>query len=142
MYLFRLLVAIWLFGLVGTTVELLFLEHIDGILQLIPLILLALAIIASGWYLARPDNASLAAYRATLGLLVISGFVGLYLHYRGNVEFEKEREPTIAGFQLIWEALRGATPALAPGTMIFLALIGYALTLARRPEIHDSAAKA
>ena len=32
--------------------------------------------------------------------------------------------PFSGGVQLVWEALRGATPALAPGTMILLGLMG------------------
>jgi hypothetical protein len=60
----------------------------------------------------------------------VSGLVGLFLHYRGNVEFERERDPSLHGFPLLWHAITGATPTLAPGTMVFLALIGVAMLLA------------
>lgn len=55
---------------------------------------------------------------------VVTGVAGLVLHYRGNAEFELERVPTRAELELVWEALRGATPALAPGSMILLGLMG------------------
>jgi len=50
------------------------------------------------------------------------------LHYRGNVEFERERDPSLSGLALVWEALRGATPSLAPGAMAQLGLLGLAIT--------------
>ena len=130
MYLFRLLLAIWGFGLIGTTGELLLLEHFDGLLQVIPLAVLAIGFATSIWYVLRPGHASLKAFQVTLGLFAVSGLVGLFLHYRGNVEFERERDPTLHGLQLFWHAITGATPALAPGTMVFLALIGVAIMLA------------
>jgi hypothetical protein len=131
MYLSRLLLAIWFVGVLGTTAELLLLEHFDGALQMIPLALFATGLAIGAWYAARPDSASLAAFRAVLVLFAVSGVVGLYLHYRGNVEFERERDATLGGVQLVWNALTGATPALAPATMALLALIGYAVTVAR-----------
>lgn len=130
MYLFRLLLAIWSFGLLGTIGELLLLEHFDGVLQSIPLALLGLGAAASVWFLRRRNRVSLRAFEATLGLFALSGAVGLFLHYRGNVEFELERDPSLRGIQLFWHAITGATPALAPGTMVFLALIGLALMIA------------
>ena len=55
-----------------------------------------------------------------------SGVLGLYLHYRGNVEFELEMYSSLRGFELFWEALKGATPALAPAAMAHLGLVGLA----------------
>jgi hypothetical protein len=49
-------------------------------------------------------------------------------HYQGNMEFELETYPSISGLALFKEAMMGATPALAPGTMIELGLIGLAYT--------------
>jgi len=130
MYLFRLLLAIWGLGLIGTTGELLLLEHFDGALQLIPLAVLAVGFAISIWYVLSPGRGSLKAFEMTLVLFAVSGLIGVLLHYRGNVEFERERDPTLHGFQLFWHSITGATPALAPGTMIFLASIGVAMILA------------
>jgi hypothetical protein len=44
------------------------------------------------------------------------------------MEFELETYPSISGLALFKEAMMGATPALAPGTMIELGLIGLAYT--------------
>ena len=57
-------------------------------------------------------------------LVLASGIVGVVLHYRGNADFELEMRANIRGVELIWNALTGATPALAPGTMILLGLLG------------------
>jgi len=135
MYLPRLLLAIFFVGLLGTTAELFFLEHYEDVKQFIPLVVAVPGFAIGGWYAARPNAASLRGFRAVLLLFVVSGLAGLFLHYRGNVEFEKERDATLGGLPLIWEALRGATPALAPGTMIFLALIGYAATVSRHSPL-------
>ena len=53
-----------------------------------------------------------------------TGVLGLILHFKGNVEFELELHPSMGGFELVWEGLRGAFPALAPGAMAQLGLLG------------------
>jgi hypothetical protein len=42
------------------------------------------------------------------------------------VEFERELNPDASGFSLFRDAMMGATPALAPGTMILLGAVGWA----------------
>jgi hypothetical protein len=66
--------------------------------------------------------------RLLMLLFVLSGLVGLALHYKGNVEFEREMYPTLAGWQLFKQAMTGATPALAPGTMSLFGLLGWLYT--------------
>lgn len=132
MYLQRVLLAIWFFGLLGLCTELVFLEHYEDAPQFIPFAVIALGLLAGGWYGLRPGAASLRAFRATLVALGLTGLVGVVLHYRGNAEFERERDPTIGGIRLVWESLTGATPALSPGTLVLFAFIGYALLVSRR----------
>lgn len=55
---------------------------------------------------------------------VAAGLLGLYYHYTGNSEFELEMRPSMEGFELVWESLKGATPALAPGTLVQFGLLG------------------
>jgi hypothetical protein len=131
MYLYRLLMAIFALGLLGTAMELLLLEHFEDALQFIPLVLIGLGLGVATWYWRSRSAASSKAFRGTIALFALAGLVGVFLHYRGNVEFEKERAPELSGLRLVWEALRGATPALAPGSMILLAAIGYAAMKAR-----------
>jgi hypothetical protein len=126
MYLGRLLLAIFFFGILGTAAELLLLGHFEDIQQFIPLVLIAIAVVAVVWFAKRPSPASLTLFRTTLVLFAVSGLLGVYFHYSGNVEFEMEREESLSGLRLFWEAMTGATPALAPGSMVLLAAIGYA----------------
>lgn len=131
MYLSRLLLATLVFGLVGVAAELLLIGHFEDMKQLIPLLLIAAALAIAAWYARSDGAAARRAFRVALALLAFSGLLGQYLHYRGNVEFELERDPALGGIALFWESMTGATPALAPGTMILLAIVGYAYSVSR-----------
>ena len=63
---------------------------------------------------------------------VLSDVAGVALHYQGNVEFELELQPDASGLPLVWQALKGATPALAPGTMMLLGALGLTCTSRQR----------
>lgn len=127
-----LLLAVLLFGVLGTLAELYLLEHYEDWWQLVPLLLLggAAPVIARCW--ALPSAATLRALQGLMLLFVIAGALGVYQHYTGNAEFELEMYPRRAGFELFWESLKGATPALAPGTMTIFGLLGLA-TIFRHP---------
>lgn len=129
MYLSRLLVAMWVLATLGTFAELLLLGHYEDAWQLAPLVTIGLLSIAGAWYLAKRSRAALTTFRALLVVAALSGIAGLYLHYSGNVEWERESDPAIAGADLFVAAMTGATPALAPGAMVLIALIGWALTI-------------
>lgn len=131
MYLQRVLLAIWVAGLLGVAAELVLLEHYEDLKQLIPFAVIAIGLAAVGWLVARPGVAATRAFASVVALFGLSGLIGLILHYRGNAEFERERDPAIGGMTLVWESLTGATPALAPGTMILFAFIGYAVLVSR-----------
>jgi hypothetical protein len=124
----RLLLAILAFGLIGTSTELWLLGHYEDIWQWLPLVLSGLGLVALAWHGLAPRRASLMTLRGVMVLVSVSGFVGTFQHYRGNVEFERELSPNLGGFTLFAEAMQGATPALAPGTMTLLGLLGLAAT--------------
>jgi hypothetical protein len=120
-----LLLALWL-GLAGTGLELLFLEHFGEWRQILPLALVGAGLLVLLW--KAVDRGALPNH-VLLGLMVLlalGGVLGLVFHYRGNVEFELEMYPTRSGFDLVRKALTGATPALAPGSLVQLALLGIA----------------
>ena len=118
------LLALLLLGLIGTAAELLLLGHDEDVWQLVPLVLLGAALIASVWEAAAPSRASRGAFRPVMLLLVICGPLGLWLHYRGNAAFELESEPGLSGLTLFREAMTGGIPALAPGAMTLFGLLG------------------
>ena len=129
-----LLLATLALGLVGTGAELLLLEHFEDPWQLVPLVLLGLGIVIVLWHVFHRGRTSLRALQGLMLLFLIAGAVGVFLHYRGNVEFELERTPGAAGWTLFTESMMGATPALAPGAMVQLALIGLAYAF-RHPAL-------
>jgi len=70
-------------------------------------------------------------------VMVVTGGVGVALHMRGGLEFQTESEPDAPRRVLYWKMLRAkAPPALAPGVLIQLGLLG--LIYVHRPAEHGS----
>ncbi len=131
--------AILLFGLTGSGTELLLLNHHEDFKQAIPLALVAAALLTLAWHAAAASRTSVRALRAVMFLFVLAGLVGVALHFQSTLEFQREIDPSLRGFQLVMKALRAkAPPALAPGVMIQLGLIGLAFTY-RHPALDTSA---
>ena len=130
-----LLLCALLLGMTGTLAELILLEHTESNTQWIPLVLLALSMIAAVIAGVRPARATLLALRVIMTACIIAGGIGLYLHYSGNVEFELEMYPGLAGRELFWKSITGATPALAPGIFIHYTLLSEIYTW-RHPRLN------
>jgi hypothetical protein len=131
----RLLLAILLLGMTGTAVELLLLDHDEDFTQLIPLVLLVLGGGVALWNAGVRSRGSVLAIHVVMALFVGSGLLGVYFHYAANVEFQHEIDPALSGMALWWTALRAKTPpAIAPGTMVLLGLLGFAYAY-RQPAV-------
>ena len=115
-------------GLVGLGAELLLLEHFEDWRQKIPLALLSLALLVLLWHGVDRRGAPVRALQLVMVVFIAAAAIGMTLHYQGNVEFELELRPSLSGMELFRKSMMGATPALAPGSMIQLALIGLAYT--------------
>ena len=124
----KLLLITLLVSLVGTTAELVLLEHFEDVWQWVPIAIMTAALLTLGWHALERGPKSLNVLRALMVLSLASGFVGLLLHYQGTVEIELEMYPDLAGWQLFKDSMMGATPALAPGAMMQIGLIGLAWT--------------
>lgn len=134
----RLLLATLIFGTAGMDAELLLIGHIEGRLQVLPVLLLGLACLSLVWLTARPSRAAVRGVQALMTLSVLSGVAGIVLHYQGNTAFELEMYPDMTGLELVQKTLTGATPVLAPGSMALLGLVGLAAAL-RHPLIQATA---
>ena len=133
-----MLLAIFLLGSVGIGVELVLLNHVESLLQWIPLVLILLSFCVLGWHAIRASTVSIRAIQWTMAAFIAAGLTGVYFHHQGSVEFKLESNPSMAGWQLFWQAIRSKTPpALAPGIMIQLGLIGLAYTY-RHPALFTS----
>jgi hypothetical protein len=119
------LAGLFLLGSIGTAAELVLLEHTEDAWQIVPLGLLSVGWVLLGVLVARPSLVTARMFQTLMIAFVSSGLVGVGLHYNSNVEFERELQPDAAGWFLTWEALKGATPALAPGAMMLLGGIGW-----------------
>jgi hypothetical protein len=121
-------------SLIGTTAELLMLDHRETFTQWIPYGVFGVGILATAAVAIKPNALTLNVLRLAMLLLVATGVVGLYFHYRGNVAFELEMSPALRGWALIKGALTGATPTLAPGAMSQIGLLGLLFTY-RHPAL-------
>ena len=114
-------------GLAGTTADLLLIEHYEGVLQFPALGMLALSGLALIWLVSSASPAAARTFQGVMLLMVAAGAVGAVLHFRGNMEFQLEVDPSLAGFALIEKVARAtAPPLLAPFNMSLLGLVGLA----------------
>lgn len=127
----RLLIAILFFGLLGTGTELILIGHDEDGWQIVPLVVLAIAVLASLMMVTMRSTPSASAatrlFRGAMVLLMLSGATGSVLHFRASMEFKREVDPSLSGFALFSSVVQTkAPPALAPGTMALLGLLGCA----------------
>lgn len=113
-------------GILGLIAELLLIEHTESRIQWIPLICLFAGVVSCVWLTVRPGRSALKFFQLVMAVFVVAGLAGLYFHYAGNVEFALERDSALSGASLVWKALRGASPSLAPGALAQLGLLGLA----------------
>lgn len=119
------MLAILVFGLIGTAVELLLLGHDEGLGQLVPVVLIVAALFVVTWHVVWQTPLSLVAMRVLMAAFIASGALGVALHSKGSVEFQKEIDRSIHGFELFKKVIQSkAPPALAPGLMAQLGLLG------------------
>ena len=121
----RMLLALLVFGLAGIAFELISFAHYEDAKQVIPLVTIGAAFVAIGLQTAAPGRGSVRIFQAAMLLLIVTGVTGVVLHGQGNMEFQLEMDPTLAGWPLLSNILHAKSPpALAPGVMAQLGLLG------------------
>lgn len=129
----QLILALVFIGIVGLEIELALLRHAESFSQWIPHIVLLVGFIATLLIYLRPGPTTVRVFQTMMWIFVVVGLLGVFFHLKGNVEFAVERDPSLSGARLIWKVLRGATPALAPGALSQLGLLGLLYTY-KHPE--------
>ena len=125
----RILLGILLLGVIGIMAELLLLAHYEDASQWIPLVLNAVTMLLCALVALRPSRGLLRLFQTVMVLMIISGGLGMYLHLGANMEFQLEMDATLSGWALLKKSMVAkAPPALAPGAMTQLGLIGLAYT--------------
>ena len=130
-----ILLAILLLGTAGIMAELLLLAHYEDVTQWIPIALGAVTIALGIVVSLRPSVGAIRLFQSVMLMLIVSGGVGMYLHLSANMEFQLEMDSTLRGLALFRKSIVAkAPPALAPGAMMQLGLIGLAYTF-RHPTL-------
>jgi hypothetical protein len=112
----------------GVIAELALIGHTEGWVQWVPIVLSMLAIPVFAMAYTSPSRSILLVLRIGMVVLLIAGAYGLYEHFEHNLEFELEIQPN-ATFADVWlAALQGASPALAPGALALVGLLGLTAT--------------
>ena len=131
----HILLTILVLGIAGISVELWLMAHTEDFYQLIPLWLAGMAVVAAIVVALRPSIGTVRMFQAVMVLFLLSGVVGMVLHFQVNMEFQLEMDPALSGMALYQKSILAKTPpALAPGAMIQLGLIGLAYTF-RHPVL-------
>jgi hypothetical protein len=131
----RILLTILLLGIAGISLELWLMAHTEDVYQLIPLWLAGAGVAAGVAVAIRPSIGTVRLFQAVMVLFLISGVIGMVLHFQVNIEFQQEMDAALSGLALFQKAiLAKSPPALAPGAMIQLGLIGLAYTF-RHPAL-------
>jgi hypothetical protein len=125
----RLLQALLAVGIVSIGTDLVFLEHYEDGWMLIPLGALAASLAALVVSVVMESPWTVRLFQATMAGLVLTGLVGVVLHYRGSLEFQVDMDPTLSAGALFWKVMHmKAPPTLAPGALVQLGLLGLAST--------------
>jgi hypothetical protein len=130
----KLLLGLVFLGTIGLEVELALLRHAESFSQWIPHIALMIGLVVTVAVYLRPTDTTVRAFQVVMAGYIVIGALGVYFHLHGNVEFALERDPSLSGAKLWWKALRGASPALAPGALAQLGLLGLLYTY-RHPAL-------
>jgi hypothetical protein len=136
----RIILGLVALGTIGMTAELLLIGHYDDANQLIPLALAVAGLIAMAAVSLSPGVATFRAFQFVMLLYAGAGIIGITLHYQANAAHLNETEPGLQGLALVKKAVASAAPpALAPGLMVQLALLGLAYTY-KHPRLKGVAA--
>lgn len=130
----RLLLGLLAFGLTGTLVELVLIEHYEEPTQTLPLVLIVVVLAAGVWQV-RESRAALRVFRVLMVALMLAGAAGVVLHVRGSLAIQQDMDPDASTWDLIPKAIRAqAPPALAPGVLVQFGLLGLVFTY-RHPAL-------
>jgi hypothetical protein len=121
----RLVLALLALGLVGMGADLLALQHFEDSWQLLPLVVIGLALLTVVWYVLGGGAASLRVLQGLMASFVVVGVLGFTLHYRANMAFQLDMDPGQSSWELFQKVIHAsAPPALAPAAMAQLGLLG------------------
>ena len=117
------LLGVAAFFFLGSIAELYLLEHYIETRQWIPIILSAAGFVLCTWAWLRPSKGLLKMLQGLMILVALASLYGMYLHFMGNFQFEKEINPSFTTIEVLWPAIKGSNPLLAPGMLLATAIL-------------------
>ena len=122
--------------LLSVLAELWLVEHTQDLLQFLPFALCGVGLVAVVAAALRPGKSTLIALRAVMLLVALGGLVGVAIHLLQNLAFEQEIRPNSTLWAALLAGLKGAAPILAPGVLVFAAVLALIATY-RHPALED-----
>lgn len=125
----------------ATVVELWLTGHFEGVIQMIPFALCGLGFVVVLAAVFSPRRAAIRILRFSMGFLAAGSLFGIYQHVSNNIAFQREIYPNTPAGELLWAAVAGANPLLAPGILALAAMLALAATYHHPSMIKDDAAR-
>lgn len=123
------MLAILIFAMMGTVVDLVLYVHYQDSWQWIPFALLGVAAASLAGLVAFPRGATVRAFRVAMVLLIAGGVAGIVFHVQASAEFHGELDWQAERWHSIMVVLHSKVPpTLAPGGLMQMGLLGLAAT--------------
>ena len=122
--------------MIGLEAELFLLGHLKALLQLVPVIVIAVGLGSIAWYGLTRTGTSIRVFQVTMSLCIAAGVLGMVFHLAFSATEARKKQNSLYGMRLIGEALTGVAPPLAPAALIQVGVIGLAYTL-RHPALEE-----
>lgn len=124
----RFLLAAAVATYLAAAVELVLVGHYEDWQQILPFVMVVLGVLASGWAWVSSTPVSLQGTRWAGGLATVTALAGVYFHLTGNLEFAREVQIGASSRELLWDAISGGNPLLAPGMVALAGLLAAGAT--------------
>jgi len=111
-----------------TLLELVFLEHWNLEIQILPFILIVLGVTASVLAYFKPTSGIIKFTRWSMIVIAFCSLIGFYEHMINNYTFWLEIQPDASTKDLILATFQGGIPVLAPGILTLGGAIGWTAT--------------
>ena len=129
------MLAVAVLAAAGTAVELALIGHWDSPIMVVPWLVLGGGAVAARTVATAHRRAPLRVVRAFALVAGIAAWWGVVEHLTTNARFVQELHPAWSRLAVLWAAVRGGVPGLAPLAVALPALLAAAATLGH-PAFH------
>lgn len=123
----------------ATIVELVFAEHTDGLIQLLPFACCVLGLLMLVIVWRNHDPSRVRMTRVVLSLIVAASVFGMAEHLWNAYLMTRDFHPGIDGWELVRTTLTSSIPLLAPGALAAGAFVALIATYGLGARVHPAA---